>query len=347
MMKQRPLLSDEDLIRLFKLKYGMSVEKMCFVPVGEVAYSFVIESASARYFTKIYETNNLTNKGIHNLETAMFLVFNLSNKHGINQVIKPIKNKEGKFRTICEDFSIVLMHYIGGRAVEEKESKTKSYLYKMGKLLAEIHNTTNNKKSIESKCFEINLAFKDDLLLSISEITKKTTNNNNFVKLKKLTIPHLNHIMSSLNYLEKLAAKLNIKTTQNWVMCHTDPNLHNVIIDEKNQINLVDWDGIELAPFERDIWFFMNDQNFESLIEGYRGVRNIKSINEDFIIFLFYHRVLDDLTDWIYRILFEEASEEQIESDFYGLEEDVWPLLPNMKETEKSMRYNCKKWKED
>jgi hypothetical protein len=55
---------------------------------------------------------------------------------------------------------------------------------------------------------------------------------------------------------------------------------------------------------------------------------------------------LEDLTDWIYRILFEEITQEQIESDFEGLEEDILPVLPNMKEIEEKLRKNARKWVE-
>ncbi len=344
-MKQKPSIDDEDLKSLIRLNYDIDVEEMCFVPQGEVAYSYIMQADTGLYFAKLYETNNLTNKGIHNLEVAMQTVFQLNKEEGIEKIINPIKNKEGRFRTIFDNFSLVLMDYIEGETVNEKVSKTKAFLEKMGKLLAEIHSATDKFESEQHKLFNINLDFRDDLLVSIKEATAdKPLKDDNFIKLQNLIKPNLTYIVSSLKYLEELAGKLMHNDKQNFVLCHTDPNRNNVIINDKGQIHLIDWDGIALAPFERDIWFFMNDKNFESLIEGYRSIRYVEHVNEDLIIYLFYHRLLDDLTDWIYRILFEKVSEEQIQSDFYGLEEDVWPLLPNMKRIEKAMRNNCKKW---
>ncbi len=343
-MKQKPSIDDEKLIELIRLKYEIVVSKLLFVPEGEVAYSYVVQTSKKKYFAKLYETNNLTNKGIFNLETAINTVFQL-NKEEIKQIIKPIRNNEGAFRTTVENYSLVMMSYIEGQIVSEKLSKTKAFLTKMGKLLAEIHNTTNKFKLKQNKFFTINLDFKEDLLLSIKEVTTCTsTKDKNYIKLQNLVKPNINYILSSLIYLEELAGKLKLKDDSNLVLCHTDPNRNNVIIDENEQIHLIDWDGIAQAPFERDIWLFINEKHCESFIEGYKKVRDVTSINEDLVVYLFYHRVLDDLTDWIYRILFEDISEEQIKSDFYGLEEDVWPLLPNMKEIEKTMRYNCKKW---
>jgi len=344
-MKQKPSIDEEQLKNLIKSKYDINVEKLHFVPKGEVAYSYIVQTSKKKYFAKLYETNNLTNKGILNLETAIHIVYQLYKDEKIEQVINPIKNNGGTFRTIIENFSLVVMSYIEGQTVNEKLSKTELFLTKMGKLLAKIHNTTDKIELKQNKFFTINLDFKEDLLLSIKEVTSCTSSKDkNYIKLQNLVKPNINYILSSLIYLEELARKLKQKDDFDLVLCHTDPNRNNVIIDKNEQIHLIDWDGIALAPFERDIWFFINEKNVECFIEGYKSARDVTSINEDLVVYLFYHRVLDDLTDWVYRILFEDISEEQIKSDFYELEEDVWPLLPNMKEVEETMRYNCKKW---
>ncbi|MHA1197863.1 MAG: hypothetical protein ACTSQF_00700 [Candidatus Heimdallarchaeaceae archaeon] len=107
---------------------------------------------------------------------------------------------------------------------------------------------------------------------------------------------------------------------------------------QESQLLLVDWDGAILAPFEQDIWFYLFDEKHELFIQKYKEIRKVDAIDEDIVIFLFYERTLADLTDWIHRILFEETTKEQIKSDFKGLEEDCWPVLSCMKETEKQLR---------
>ncbi|MHA1202032.1 MAG: phosphotransferase [Candidatus Heimdallarchaeaceae archaeon] len=344
-MKQKPSIDEEELKHLIKSKYDIDVEKLHFVPLGEVAYSYVVQTSTMTYFSKLYESNNLTKKGIYNLETSMNTVSQLNKKDEIKQIINPILNNDKEFRTIIENYSLILMSYIEGETVSEKLSKTEKFLTQLGELLAKIHNTTNGLELKHIKLFEINLDFKEDLLLSIKEATACTVSKDkNFNKLQKLIKSNIDYILPALVYLEELAENLKQEDKFDLVICHTDPNRNNIIINKKEQIHLIDWDGIALAPFERDIWFYINEKNHESFIDGYTRIRDVTSINEDLVVYLFYHRVLDDLTDWIYRILFEDISKEQIKSDFDGLQEDVWPLLPNMKEIEKILRYNCKKW---
>ncbi len=344
-MKQKPSLNEEELKHIIKSKYNIDVERLHFVPLGEVAYSYVVQTNTMTYFAKLYEVNNLTKKGIHNIETSMNAVSQLNKKDEIKQIVNPILNSDKEFRTIIKNYSLILMSYIEGEPVSEKLSKTEKFLTQLGELLAKIHNTTNGLELKHIQLFEINLDFKENLLLSIKEATACTVSKDkNFNKFQKLIKSNIDYILPSLVYLEELAENLKQEDKFDLVICHTDPNRNNIIINKKEQIHLIDWDGIALAPFERDIWFYINEKNHESFIDGYTRIRGVASINEDLVIYLFYHRVLDDLTDWIYRILFEDISKEQMKSDFNGLQEDVWPLLPKMKEREKIMRYNCKKW---
>lgn len=153
----------------------------------------------------------------------------------------------------------------------------------------------------------------------------------------------MNYILPSLVYLEELTKKLKKEKILNLVVCHTDPIRHNIIINKTGKIHLIDWDSVILAPCEKDLWFYINEEFNLDFISSYMNIRKIERLDEDIIVFLFYYRVLQDLTDWIYRILFEKISQEQIESDFQGLEEDIWPVLPKMKEIEAQLRKNTRK----
>ena len=146
----------------------------------------------------------------------------------------------------------------------------------------------------------------------------------------------------SLVFIENLSMKLKERADIEFVLCHSDPIIHNIIIKEDNQLYLVDWDGAILAPFEQDIWFYLCDDQYRIFFQKYKEIKQFSSIDEDIVIYLFYERTLADLTDWVHRILFEEVSQEQIKSDFNGLEEDSWPVLANIKETEGKLRKRVK-----
>jgi spectinomycin phosphotransferase len=66
---------------------------------------------------------------------------------------------------------------------------------------------------------------------------------------------------------ENLAARLEAyddlvrivgETSESWVITHGEPQSANVIRDESGGLFLVDWDTVELAPRERDLWMVVD-----------------------------------------------------------------------------------------
>jgi Ser/Thr protein kinase RdoA (MazF antagonist) len=208
-MKQKPSIDEIELKKLIESKYDITVKKLLFVPQGEVAYSYIVQTSTKKYFAKLYETNNLTNKGILNLEDAMNTVSLLNKEEGIKQIVNPITNNDEEFRTIYEDFSLVMMLYIEGETVSEKLSKTELFLNQLGELLAKIHNTTEKFEHKHIQSFNFKLDFKEDLLLSIKEATTYTSSKDkNYNKLQNLVESNINYILPSLVYLEE--QKINL-----------------------------------------------------------------------------------------------------------------------------------------
>ncbi|NPD88005.1 MAG: phosphotransferase [Asgard group archaeon] len=345
-MKNEPNVNKKNIKNHIKEKYGIDVEKLTFVPIGEIAYSYLLKASNKdQYFLKIYELNRLTENKLHALDFSLSIAHQLNQEMKINQVIYPIKTENGLLKTEFDNLEIVILSYVEGDMVSEKQSKTNEFMMKLGELLARIHQATNTLNLEGGKSLDLDISFRKDLLASLKEATEcVTSEDKNYNKLQKMLKPQMDNILQSLIYLEELTEKIKEKNKLELVICHTDPIRHNTLINIEGTIHLVDWDGATLAPFEQDIWFFLNEKNLEELIRSYKQIREIDKINEDFVVFLFYKRVLEDLTDWIYRMLFEEISKEQMKSDFEGLEEDVLPFLPNMKKIEEELRKNARKW---
>ena len=345
-MKNEPNINKRNLTDHIKNKYGIKIENLSFVPIGEFAYSFKLQGSNKeRYFLKMYESNRLIESKLHSLDFSIDIAYQLNQDKLINQVIYPIKTKDELLKTKFSNFEMVIWSYVEGDMITEKQRNTKEFMIKLGELLARIHQTTDSLNFKGEQVLDFEIEFKNDLLVSLKEVTERVySKDKNYNKLQSMIKPQMDNILQSLIYLEELSDKLKEAGMLETVICHSDPIRHNIINDKDNVIHLIDWDSAILAPFEQDIWFYLNDKYLEDFIYSYKQVRNITKINENFIVFLFYKRVLEDLTDWIYRILFEEITKEQIKSDFEGLEEDVLPALPDMKEIEKRLRKNAKKW---
>ncbi len=325
--------------------YGITVKKLKYVPVGEVAHSYVLYTEKdTKYFLKIYFPSRLVETSAGKLEVSHRIAYQLYHKEKIEQITYPIKSISGEYKSIFEDLELVIWSFIEGKMATEKERKSKKFLQDLALLLGEIHNSTENLQIESVSRFNFDLKFRKDLLISIKEATGcATSKDKNYNKLQKLITQYMNTILESLVYIEELSLSLKERDDIGLVLCHSDPIIHNIIIDKENKLHLVDWDGAILAPFEQDIWFYLFDEHYKIFIEKYQQISKVDEIDEDIVVFLFYERTLADLTDWVHRILFEEITQEQIKSDFKGLEEDCWPILSNMKEIENQLREKIRK----
>ena len=55
------------------------------------------------------------------------------------------------------------------------------------------------------------------------------------------------------------------------VLCHGDLHTDNLLVDAEGRLAVVDWDGLLLAPRERDLMFATGEQRAR-LLEGYGPV---------------------------------------------------------------------------
>jgi aminoglycoside phosphotransferase (APT) family kinase protein len=88
------------------------------------------------------------------------------------------------------------------------------------------------------------------------------------------------------------------------VVCHTDLHGENLMLDENGRLWILDWDTAMLAPPEQDLFFFAGHDTFWTAFlpaysEGHRPV----SISPTLLRFYYYRRTLEDMADWIDRII--------------------------------------------
>jgi hypothetical protein len=94
---------------------------------------------------------------------------------------------------------------------------------------------------------------------------------------------------------------------------------------------LLDWEGALLAPPEHDLFFFAWDDRFwEIVLPRYERAFQPVCLDGATFGFYFYRRNLEDLAEWVRRILYEGNGEAQDRADLQGIAEDCisgWPYL--------------------
>lgn len=103
----------------------------------------------------------------------------------------------------------------------------------------------------------------------------------------------------------------------------------NLLIDDCDILTLLDWEGVKLAPAEHDLFAFTGP-DFPDFVEAYWRAGGVGRLHADVIGFYLHRRNLEDLTDWLVRILHENNSQAQDEADLAGIRSECmegWPHL--------------------
>jgi spectinomycin phosphotransferase len=132
---------------------------------------------------------------------------------------------------------------------------------------------------------------------------------------------------------EQLAAILQVQwQTQppEFVLCHADIHVGNLLIDSNDKLYIVDWDTVMLAPKERDLMFVGGGQfvNLRSPEEEerlfYQGYGQTET-NAVALAYYRYERIVQDIAAYCEEILLAEASGDDQENGLRQLTSQFRP----------------------
>jgi spectinomycin phosphotransferase len=329
-MKVETALDREGLIDSIYREYGFQVLELDFIPQGEVGQHYRATCADQRvFFLTLLGDSRLARLGASRLDFYLALTNELYERDLFRQLVPPTRTLKGDLNTTFEGQQVILYPYITGQNLMEGSDMPFNLQEKTAELIARLHEATR-RISLEIPYQEkFILPFEQSLQAGMAALEKiEKPNRPGKVALRNLLLPHRELIQNLLMRLHELAEQAD-RLHPDLVLCHTDANLANLILDDRGELFLVDWEGAMLAPAEHDLFIF-SDDGFEEFLHLYRQARPGVRLSETLFAFYFYRRNLEDLTDWIVRILYENTLDEQDQYDLAGIQADCldgWPYL--------------------
>jgi spectinomycin phosphotransferase len=114
--------------------------------------------------------------------------------------------------------------------------------------------------------------------------------------------------MEDIFHTARLFGEREQKKQARQVLCHADIHLGNILANSQGAFRIIDWDGIMLAPPERDLMFFGALNLGNPRLEGYG--RDIQ-IDRETIAYYKYEWVLQEFADYGEKIFFRDLGDEQ------------------------------------
>ena len=329
-MKHETPINRAALMAALEREYGLEVVELTFIPEGEVGQHYLVTCADQRsFFLTVLSESRLARLAASRLDFYLVLTSELYERELFRQLAPPIRTQADSLRMDFNGQPVILCPYIQGKNLMESPASPADFLERQAKLIAQLHESTTYLQLQIPYVEKFSIPFEETLLFGLNRLEQVAPRDRaGRLALRVLLLPNREVILSLLARLHELA-ELAVGLHPEFVLCHTDANLANWVLDEQGELFLVDWEGARLAPAEHDLFIFTGD-GFPEFLRYYRRVRPQARLSAELFGFYFYQRKLEDLTDWIVRILDENTMDEQDQHDLEGVMQDCvsgWAYL--------------------
>jgi spectinomycin phosphotransferase len=292
-MLEKPELKDEKIIKCLQKEYGLTVERIDFLPLGadqDTAVYLVETNRGTTYFLKLRGGK---------FDEAGVTVPKYLYDHDIQQIIPPLATATGKLWAGLAPYKAILYPYVEGHNAYEKKLSHRLWL-ELGAALKKLH-TTDIPQAITSSIPKENFSpkWRDKVKMHLAQIGQVTLIDPIAVELAAFLKTKTNETLRLVERAERLAQELQNQPLD-FVLCHADIHGWNLLIDKHDALYLVDWDTLIFAPRERDLMFIgcglgdsgVPPQEEETLFyQGYGQVENDQAA----IAYYRYERIIEDI----------------------------------------------------
>ena len=325
-MREKPNISETLLISQLQDEYDLHVTSLTFLPLGadtnSAVYRIVAEDGAA-YFMKL-------RKGFIEISVTIPL---LLKSQGIQEIIAPFETKSKQGWADFGDYKMILYPFIAGKDGFEVEFSDQHWRT-FGSALKKIHSAQippELKSSIAKEIYSPQ--FRESVKSFQAQVEHKTYADPTAAKLAEFMKSKRDEITRIIDRAESLAAQLQTKPIE-LVLCHADAHGGNILLSDRDELFIVDWDFPMLSDKEHDLMFVgggfigagMDDivrRNQEEALfyEGYGKTE----INFAALAYYRYDRIINDISAYCEQLLLTDEGGADREPAFRSVTENFEP----------------------
>lgn len=290
-MLEKPNIPDKLIISRLQEEYSLHIATLTFLPLGAdlntAVYRVVTDDGTA-YFLKL-------RKGFNEITVTIPLFLKAQ---GIQEIIAPFETKTNQHWADFNEYKMILYPFIEGKDGFDMEL-TDQHRQILGAAFNGIHSAQvplELKRLILQET--LSPRWRESLKSFQAQVETKIFGDQTAAKLAEFMKSERAQINRLIERTEQLASELQSKSME-LVLCHTDIHGGNILISDKDELYIVDWDNPILAPKERDLMFigggideiWKSEREEAVFYEGYGKT----DINLSALAYYRYERVIEDL----------------------------------------------------
>ncbi|HEV8635587.1 MAG TPA: aminoglycoside phosphotransferase family protein [Chloroflexota bacterium] len=248
-MLTKPDLPDDQLLACLHDSYGVTARKLKYLPLGAdfAAWVYRVEADDSKtYFLKL-------RKG--RVDEVSLMVPRYLKTAGATQVVAALSPTSGEqpWATVA-DYAVLLYPFISGANAMELGLTTPQWV-EYGAVLKQIHSVRLShdlQRRVPRETFVPNWSRGvRQLQTTIEQLDQR---DRHVRELAAIWREKRDQITQIVERAEELGRLLQTRHGE-FVLCHTDIHLANVLVDPAGRLHVVDWDAPLQAPKERDLHF--------------------------------------------------------------------------------------------
>jgi spectinomycin phosphotransferase len=341
-LKVEPVLDKAALFETLRREYGLSIERLRFLPTGWTAYCYAADCTDGeRFFLKLTSGSALVPFAASDRDFYLPMTYQLCTRKLLPNVACPVRTQSRRFTARFDNYLLILFHFIEGKVVGH-DGVSDDVLVKLARMIGILHRSTPEIEVEKPLVEGFDIAFERDLMDSLDALEGITPGDRRGRReLRDLLLPRRGELLGRLDRLRELQASARA-AGKTMVVCHTDLHGENLMMDERGNLYIIDWEGAMIAPPEHDLFFFAGyDYFWDLFLPNYEREFGPTNLDSRVFGFYYYRRNLEDLTDWVVRILYHNASYEQDREDLEEIAEYCiagWSYLePTIKRIEEKL----------
>ncbi|CAI8893149.1 spectinomycin phosphotransferase [Brevibacillus sp. IT-7CA2] len=272
---------------------------------GWAALAYKVISDQQSYFLKVYEKSRAsTPKWTALIDKYVPIIQWLSRQTRLQGKLPvPLLTRNAAYKHEDDMGIYQLFAYIEGKTIGSQVLNSMQ-VRQLAEIIAELH-LYGEEIPVSTA------AIQEDFRIPFAEQFREMLNENIHRlpdDVNEIVKPFANILATRMNDLEMIAEELRGSEVK-MKLCHTD--IHNWnLMQSGQQLILIDWEGLRLAPVEADLMFLVDQPFFEEFMATYLKTHTNYVVNRQALEFYQIRRRLEDICELLEQLLFDEQEEE-------------------------------------
>lgn len=306
---------------ILQQQYNLVSRTVRQVKGGWTAEAYKVITDKSSYFLKVYDKSRPSiTPYIERIDDYLPITEWLDKETSLHEKIPvPLKTSSGRMSYEDSKSVYLLYPFIVGDTLGSS-SLSENQIIEYGNIVGMLHSYGDdipiNTDSIKE---DFTIPHEQMLHTILTGKTQLATD------VQELVLQNQETMINFLLMTKKLANKLKKKNLP-MRLCHTD--LHNWnLMQTKESLMLIDWEGLKLSPVEADLRFLMEepfDESFNKIfIQAYKDIHPDYHVNEEALKFFHNRRQLEDIGEFIQQLLYETLSRTDKEETIHWLRDSL------------------------